>query len=254
MNDSNDIHNSRDRERSDLAQPGGDSADNDQPNIDDSSIDDSNIDDSSPASSSSDASRLVDEPVEAGLIFDCDGTLADTMPLHFLAWQSTLNRYGIEFSEDRFYSMAGQPTVFITQTLMREQSVSGDAEAIADEKERAFVDLLPQVQPIEPIVQIARHFRPTRRMGVGSGSCLDTVLQVLHHIGLEDFFDAVVAAEDVAGHKPEPDVFLEVARRLQVDADQCRVYEDADLGLEAASRAGMSSFDIRTVFTPRRMS
>lgn len=200
------------------------------------------------------ASQLVDAPVERGLIFDCDGTLADTMPLHFLAWRSTLNRHGIAFSEDRFYAMAGQPTVFITDSLLREQSVAGDAKAIADEKEQAFVDLLPQVQPIEPIVQIARHFRPSRRMGVGSGSCRDTVLQVLHHIGLEDFFDAIVAAEDVAAHKPAPDVFLEVARRIQVDAAHCRVYEDADLGLEAASRAGMSSFDIRTVFTPRRMS
>lgn len=189
-----------------------------------------------------------------GLIFDCDGTLADTMPLHFISWQTTMSKHGIEFDENRFYSLAGQPTVSIIDTLLNEQSLAGNAIAIAAEKEAAFLQVLPQVQPIKPVVEIARKYRHSHPMGVGSGSNRDVVIQVLKHIGLDGFFDAVVGAEDTANHKPEPDVFLEVARLIKVQPDRCRVYEDADLGIEAARRAGMMWFDVRLVHTPRRIT
>jgi HAD superfamily hydrolase (TIGR01509 family) len=198
--------------------------------------------------------ETVDQPTEAGLIFDCDGTLADTMPLHYLSWNKVLNERGIEFSEHRFYAMAGQPTVLILETLLEEQSVDGDANAMSVEKDQRFLELLPQVEPIEPVVEIARRFRDQCRMGVGSGSTRESVLEVLKHIGLEGFFDGVVCAEDTVKPKPAPDVFLEVARQIGVQPADCRVYEDADLGLEAASRAGMTAFDIRTIHTPRRIT
>lgn len=189
-----------------------------------------------------------------GLIFDCDGTLADTMPLHFIAWRDTLAKHDLEFSEDRFYAMAGQPTTYIIEVLMKEQGKQGDANVISDEKEEAFLKVLPQVQPIEPVVEVARQFRESKPMGVGSGSNRAVVEQVLKHIGLEDFFDAIVGAEDTEKHKPEPDVFLEVAKRIGVQPAKCCVYEDADLGIESARRAGMTWFDIRTVHTPRRIT
>lgn len=191
---------------------------------------------------------------DVGLIFDCDGTLADTMPLHFIAWRESLGRHQLEFSEERFYSMAGQPTVSIIRTLMHEQGKTGDAESIAQEKEDSFLKVLPQVEPIQPVVEIAKRYRKTNRMGVGSGSGRDVVKMVLKHIGMEGFFDAVVGAEDTDAHKPEPDVFLEVARRIDVAPQQCRVYEDADLGIEAARRAGMTWFDVRSIHTPRRIT
>lgn len=197
--------------------------------------------------------EIVDQPTESGLIFDCDGTLADTMPLHFLSWHEVMNDHGIEFTEDRFYALAGQPTVHIIEKLMNEQEIHGDARALADEKEHRFLELIPRVQPIKPIVRIARNFRQRCRLGVGSGSSRDSVHKVLEQIGLANLFDAVVGAEDTPNPKPAPDVFLEVARRIGVAPGDCRVYEDADLGIEAAHRAGMSSFDIRTVHTPRRI-
>lgn len=189
-----------------------------------------------------------------GLVFDCDGTLADTMPLHFIAWNKTLERYGVEFNEDRFYAMAGQPTPKIIRTLLTEQGIDADVATIAQEKEDAFLVELPNVQPIEPVVAIARHFRPSKPMGVGSGSSHAVVLQVLNHIGLPDFFDAIVGAEDTEKHKPEPDVFLEVARQINVAPSGCQVFEDADLGVEAAKRAGMACFDVRAVHQPRRVT
>ena len=190
----------------------------------------------------------------AGLIFDCDGTLADTMPLHFVAWQEVLTGHGIQFDEDLFYSFAGQPTVTIVDKLLRQQGLPGDPVAISAEKEQAFLDALPQIKPIQPIVEIAKAFRASKPMGVGSGSNRDTVFQILEHIGLADFFDAVVAAEDTTKHKPEPDVFPEVARQIGVEPTECEVFEDADLGVEAGRRAGMVVFDVRTVHQPQRMT
>lgn len=190
----------------------------------------------------------------AGLIFDCDGTLADTMPLHFIAWRTALERHDIAFNEDQFYSLAGQPTIQIVQSLLSEQGMNGDPEAISHEKEYEFLMQLDQVQPIEPIVEIARRHRVTHPMGVGSGSNRHVVLRVLEQIGLKDFFDCVVGSEDTKRHKPEPDVFLEVARRINIPASQCCVFEDADLGVEAARRAGMSCFDVRSIYTPRRVT
>ena len=193
-----------------------------------------------------------DEP--AGLIFDCDGTLADTMPLHFVAWRNTLGRHGIEFPEERFYAMAGQPTEYIVEILLREQNKTGNAKAISDEKEEEFIAVLPQIQPIEPIVAVAKKFRSSKPMGVGSGSSRTVVEQVLKHIGLDDFFDAIVGAEDTENPKPAPDVFLKVAEQIGVEPSKCCVYEDADLGIEAAKSGGMTYFDIRTVHTPKRIS
>ncbi|MFK7770195.1 MAG: beta-phosphoglucomutase family hydrolase [Mariniblastus sp.] len=193
-------------------------------------------------------------PDSTGLIFDCDGTLADTMPLHFKAWNSVATKYGIDFDEKRFYAMAGQPTLHIVQVLLVEQSISGDAVAITEEKENAFLEFMPEVQPIQPIVEIARRYHGTKPMGVGSGSNRDVVFEVLKLIGVDDLFDVVVGAEDTERHKPEPDVFLEVARQIKVTPTECIVYEDADLGVEAAKRAGMKWFDVRTIHTPARVS
>jgi beta-phosphoglucomutase family hydrolase len=188
------------------------------------------------------------------LIFDCDGTLADTMPLHFIAWQKTLLKYGFQFDEDRFYSLGGQPTDKIIELLSKEQKIEVNVSEATEEKEAAFLESLDQVQPIKPIVDIALEHQGKIPIGVGSGSQREVVKQILVHLGLEKTFQCVVGSENVDRHKPEPDVFLEVARRLDVEPKFCRVYEDADLGVEAANRAGMDCFDVRTVFTPRRIT
>ena len=191
-----------------------------------------------------------------GLIFDCDGTLADTMPLHFHAWRSTLDRYGISLSEDRFYSLGGQPTVKIVELLAGEQSLDLDSIAVAEEKEQAFLARLSEVKPIDPIVDIVRGNVGQLPMAVASGSHRAVVFDVLKIIGLDDLFDdhTVVGAEDTELHKPNPDVFLEAARRIGVAPENCRVYEDAELGIEAARRANMACFDVRDVFTPARVT
>jgi HAD superfamily hydrolase (TIGR01509 family) len=188
------------------------------------------------------------------LIFDCDGTLTDSMPLHYIAWREVLGRHGIAFDEDRFYSLGGMPTDKIIAMLAVESGLQLDALAVAHEKEQAFIDNIHLLDEIPAITKIVREQRGRLKMAVASGGFRNVVEQQLKQLGLTDWFDTVVSAEDTQRHKPEPDVFLEAARRLGVPPGRCRVYEDSDLGIEAARRAGMSWFDVRTVHRPRRIT
>ncbi len=186
-----------------------------------------------------------------GLIFDCDGTLVDSMPLHFLAWHETMNRYGLELPEDRFYALGGMPSDRIIRLLSQEQSIAIDADLAAAEKEAAFLSHLNLLRPIAPILEVAKNHRGVKPIAVASGGFRKIIDQQLQVVGCLEWFDAIVTAEDTPRHKPEPDVFLEAADRLKVAPQECLVFEDADLGVEAARRAGMPCIDIRTFYRPR---
>ncbi len=182
----------------------------------------------------------------AGLIFDCDGTLADTMPAHYRAWTAMLDRHGIPFPEPRFYAMGGMPTAQIIRVLAAEAGVEiADLDAMVHEKEQRFLTFLDAVTPIDPVLSIAAHYRGKLPIAVASGGYRDTITRTLDRLAIRHWFDAMVVAEDTPRHKPEPDVFLEAARRLGVPATGCVVFEDTDIGLEAARRAEMQGIDVR---------
>ena len=180
-----------------------------------------------------------------GLIFDCDGTLADTMPLHWHAWQMVTKRHGLVFPEDRFYSLGGVPSRDILKLLAVEQDRALDHIAVAHEKEEAYLPLMSQVEPIHAVVQIAREYHGKLPMAVASGGTRRIIGQVLEHLGIRNLFDAVVTSEMVRNQKPAPDIFLEAAKRIGVEPQFCRAYEDTDLGLQAIRAAGMDAVDVR---------
>lgn len=193
-------------------------------------------------------------PGTAGLIFDCDGTLADTMPVHYKAWVKVLGGVGIPFPEARFYQLGGVPTAKIVHILSAETGVPLTDEQVSGitvAKEEHFLDLLHTVTAIEPVRAIAERHRGKLPQAVATGGYRETITRTLRYVGMADWFDAMVCAEDVTRHKPEPDVFLEAARRLGVDPARCVVFEDTDIGLEAAKRAGMPGVDVRAWLPPR---
>ncbi|MCU0704434.1 MAG: HAD-IA family hydrolase [Fimbriiglobus sp.] len=193
-------------------------------------------------------------PDTAALIFDCDGTLADTMPVHFRAWQKVLADVGIPFGEVRFYQLGGVPTEKIVRIISDETGVPLTEEQVqhlTHGKEAEFVRMLDHVTPIAPVKAIAERHRGKLPMAVASGGYREVILKTVRFVGMEGWFDATVTAEDTTRHKPEPDVFLEAARRLNVDASRCVVFEDTDIGLEAARRAGAVGVDVRAWIPPR---
>ncbi len=187
-----------------------------------------------------------------GLIFDCDGTLADTMPLHWRAWQTIIHRHGLDFSERQFYSLGGIPSRDIIQALSRQQGVDLDHLAIAREKEETYLPLIEQVEPINAIVGIVRANHGARPMAVASGGTHRVIERVLEHLDLRRFFAAVVTSEDVVRQKPAPDIFLEAARRIGVAPADCLAYEDTDLGMESIRSAGMLAIDVRDFVAAER--
>ncbi len=188
------------------------------------------------------------------LIFDCDGTLADTMPVHYRAWSLAAEKFGLDFPEDRFYALGGVPVHKIVEMLIDEAGVVASVEEVVEFKEANYLRCLEEVVPVEPVLAIARAHRGRLPMAVASGSTRAMVQRTLGQIGVLDWFECRVAAEDTLRHKPDPDVFLEAARLLQVAPERCCVYEDTDTGITAARRAGMAYVDIREFHTPKRQT
>ena len=182
-----------------------------------------------------------------GLVFDCDGTLADTMPLHWRAWQMVTRRHDLHFPEDRFYALGGVPSRDILKLLSEEQGRSLDHIAVAHEKENAYLPMMEAVEPIHAVVEIARANFGKIPLAVASGGTQAIIVQVLEHLKIRHLFNAVVTSEMVKKQKPAPDIFLEAARRIGVEPKFCRAYEDTDLGLQAIRSAGMDAVDVRTL-------
>ncbi|MBG89851.1 MAG: HAD family hydrolase [Verrucomicrobiales bacterium] len=182
-----------------------------------------------------------------GLIFDCDGTLADTMPLHWKAWQAVCQRHGVRFEEERFYAWGGIGSIQIFQTLKDEQGLDIDPVALSKEKEESFFPFARDVQPIEPVMRIVREHKGQVPMAVATGGKRRNCEAVLGGLGVLAWFDAVVTSEDVENQKPAPDIFLQAAERIGIPPEECRGYEDTDLGIQAVRAAGMDAVDIRNL-------
>jgi beta-phosphoglucomutase-like phosphatase (HAD superfamily) len=185
---------------------------------------------------------ILDIPARefGGYIFDCDGTLADTMPMHFKAWSRVVTELGGVFPEELFYRLGGKPTVQILELLRDDHGLKvPDPRAAALRKEEYFLALLDGVRPIEAVMSFARRWRGVKPLAVASGGFHRQIDRTLTALGVRDWFDAIVCAEDCARGKPFPDPFLEAARRLNVPAADCLVFEDSPLGIQAAIAAGM---------------
>ena len=180
-----------------------------------------------------------------GLIFDCDGTLVDTMPLHWRAWNSVCKRHGIVFPEERFYALGGVSPFEVLRILSSEQGVKVDPEAVTREKESRYMELIAEADEIPEVMQIVLENHGKIPMAVASGGTPETVEGILDHCGIRHYFDAIVTSEDVEKPKPAPDTFLEAARRINVAPEKCRAYEDADMGMKAILAAGMDAVDVR---------
>jgi HAD superfamily hydrolase (TIGR01509 family) len=182
----------------------------------------------------------------SAVIFDCDGTLVDSMPAHFDAWCEALAQYGAAniLAEDVFYAMGGRPTKDIVIDLNAEYGLKLDPARVALAKREAFLRRLSSVELIEEVAEFARSLRGKMPMAIASGGSRYVVEKTLQIMGVSDWFDEVVTADDVPNGKPAPDIFLETAKRLGVAASACLALEDAPAGIDSAKAAGMLVVEI----------
>jgi beta-phosphoglucomutase family hydrolase len=186
-------------------------------------------------------------PGVKALIFDLDGTLADTMPYHFQSWQKACRRFGIEMDTAFLQSYTGAPGWIIAEAVIDQNGMTGKvtpAEIMQVKLDEYFI-VQPHVMPIEPVAALARKYHGILPMAVGTGGHREAVEKTLEITGLRKYFEIIVTANDVEQHKPDPETFLRCAELMNVEPVFCEVFEDGDLGIEAAQRAGMIATDVR---------
>jgi HAD superfamily hydrolase (TIGR01509 family) len=174
-------------------------------------------------------------------LFDCDGTIADSMPLHYIAWKKALDEWGCDFDEELFYRWGGKPVHEIIATLNRMHGLQMPVAQVAERKEGLYYELLPTLKAVPEVLEQIEAHRGLIPMAVVSGSSRESVLNTLTTLGLLDRFDTIAGAEDYERSKPAPDGFLVAAGRLGMTSADCLVFEDTALGIEAATAAGMAS-------------
>ncbi|HEY1903337.1 MAG TPA: HAD family phosphatase [Terracidiphilus sp.] len=184
-------------------------------------------------------------PVPAGLfqayLFDCDGTIVDSMPLHYVAWKTALAEWNCVFEEQLFYAWGGKPVDEIISTLNIMQNLSMPVEAVGIRKEGLYYELLPQLKAVPEVLEHIEAQHGRIPFAVVSGGRSSSVIRSLTAVNLLNKFETIVGAEDYINSKPAPDAFLLAAKRLGVAAQHCLVFEDTDLGIQAATAAGMAS-------------
>ena len=179
--------------------------------------------------------------VFAAYLFDCDGTIVDSMPLHYIAWKTALAEWGCPFPEELFYAWGGKPVDEIISTLNTMHGLNMPVEQVGIRKENIYFDLLPQLKVVHEVLEHIEAQYGRIPFAVVSGGRRESIVRSLTTVNLLDRFQTIVGADDYVNSKPAPDAFLIAAERLGVAPKDCLVFEDTDLGIQAAKAAGMAS-------------
>ena len=177
-------------------------------------------------------------------LFDCDGTIVDSMPLHYVAWKKALLEWNCEFAEDLFYAWGGMPVTEIIATLNARQGLAMPVEEVQRRKEGLYFEVLPELKAVPEVLEHINASYGQIPFAVVSGSTRDSVTASLTTLGILDRFETLVCAGDYARSKPDPEPFLIAAKRLGVAPEDCLVFEDTEMGIQAATSAGMASVKV----------
>jgi beta-phosphoglucomutase family hydrolase len=182
------------------------------------------------------------------LIFDLDGTLANSIPTHIACWNETCKTFNYRFNEDILYEMTGMPTRKFAEYIKKDSGCNLSVDEIMTLKQKHFHRLVSTIKPIEKVAGFAIENFGKIPMSIGTGGSRKSSSLILKTIGLESYFPIMVTADDVQNHKPEPDTFLRCADLMGVKPEYCQVFEDGEPGMKAARKAGMIVTDVREFY------
>lgn len=184
-------------------------------------------------------------PKAKALIFDLDGTLSNSLPVHVETWKIVGKKYGFEFDPNIILEMTGRPTIEFAKRIIERYKVDEDPNVLVRLKQQSFWDLAHMLEPVAEVISIVKSYHGKLPVSVGTGASGRSAEVQLKALGLSDYFDVVVSANDVEKHKPHPETFLKCAELMGVEPQFCQVFEDGDLGISAAKEAGMFVTDVR---------
>ncbi|MFA5299832.1 MAG: beta-phosphoglucomutase family hydrolase [Lutibacter sp.] len=192
---------------------------------------------------------MITIPQQAkALIFDLDGTIANTMPNHFLSWREAVLPYGIDFNETLFMQLTGMPRTPTIEKLNDMFGTKMDPVEVGKVKEDLFKTLVHLTEEISVVTAVIKKYHSILPMSIGTGSTKKGAQKTLEVIGLQNYFDIVITADDIVNHKPHPETFLKCAKLMGVEPQYCVVFEDGILGMQAAEKAGMMLIDVNEYF------
>ncbi len=189
--------------------------------------------------------ELQADPKAKALIFDLDGTLSDSLPIHLAVWNRIGRSVGFVFDERMVYEMTGMPTIAFAQKIVEDNHLAVSPWELVEIKQKSFLESVHLVRPIGQVVSLVRRYHGVLPMAVGTGASRRSATLQLEVLGLTGWFEPVVTADDVTHHKPEPETFLRCAELMQVEPAFCQVFEDGIAGMKAAGAAGMIVTDVK---------
>jgi beta-phosphoglucomutase family hydrolase len=174
-----------------------------------------------------------------GIVFDMDGTLIDSMGAHGLAWRRTCEKYAYPFDGQYIHNLGGVPTREIVKLLNEKHGLSHDLDQVTETKRLAFLELKDSPSIIDDTFQVMLRYQGILKMGVGTGSERNNAISMLTDTGLLERLETVVTATDVTHGKPHGETFITVATNMGLQPNECVVFEDTEVGRQAAQNAGM---------------
>ena len=184
------------------------------------------------------------------LIFDLDGTLANTEELHFRAWKQTLLANTVEgFTFETFLNYVGTSNEKIAGDYIVSDSIAKTVTQLIKEKQNIYMELIPEVKLCTGAREIIKQFHGQKTLAVASSSHEKEVRAILTAHNIIGYFKEIICGDMVVNKKPDPEIYLKTSNLLQIPAAHCLAFEDSGPGLNAAKNAKMFGIAIPNEFT-----